>query len=79
MEYLDDFYNVYLNNILIFSKTKKEYKIYVKRILARLQECKLQADIDKCEFHVTCTKYLGFIINTDKIAVNSEKIRVIIK
>jgi len=76
---LNDFYNTYLNDILIFSETKKEYKIYVKRVLARLQKYKLQADIDKYEFHVTRTKYLGFIINTDKIAVNPKKIRTITK
>jgi len=41
MEYLDNFYNVYLNNILIFSKTKKKHKIYVKYVLIYLREYRL--------------------------------------
>ena len=76
---MDNFYNTYLNDILIFSEIKEEYKIYVKRVLICLREYKLQVDIDKCEFYVICTKYLGFIININKIAVNLEKVRAVIE
>jgi hypothetical protein len=37
----------------------------------------LQADIQKCEFNVTQTKYLGFIISTDSIATDPNKVTVI--
>ena len=63
-KYLDDFYTIYLDNILIYSKNKAKYKEHVKKVLERLRQAGLQADIKKCEFHVTRTKYLGFIIST---------------
>lgn len=37
----------------------------------------MQADIKKCKFYVTQTKYLGFIVGTNRIKVNSEKVLVI--
>ncbi len=42
--FLNDFYQVYLNNILIYSKTQWEHK-HVKMILSRLQEADLQMNI----------------------------------
>ena len=35
-KYLDDFYTIYLDNILIYSKNKAKYKEYVKKVLERL-------------------------------------------
>lgn len=69
-----DFYSAYIDNILIFSKTEAEHKIHVKRILARLRKARLQADIKKYEFYITKTKFLGFIINTEGISINSKKV-----
>jgi hypothetical protein len=46
-------------------------------VIERLQAAGLQADIKKCEFSVQRTKYLGFIISTDGIQVDPDKIRVI--
>ena len=43
----------------------------------RLGQAGLQADIKKCEFNVTCTKYLGFIISTDSVEVDLEKVEAI--
>ena len=76
-DYLDDFYTAYLNNILIYSDNILSHHEHVNKVLQRLQDTGLQADIRKCEFGVTRTKYLGFIINIDGIEVNLEKIKVI--
>ena len=43
----------------------------------RLRAAGLQADIKKCEFSVKKTKYLGFIISTDRIQVDPEKVQVV--
>ena len=75
--YLDDFYTAYLDNILIYLDNKLEYKHYVKKVLNRLRDTGLQIDLKKCEFYVTRTKYLGFIISTDGIKVNPDKISVV--
>ena len=58
---------VYLDNILIYSENKLEYKLYIKQVINCLQAAGLQADIKKCEFSVKQTKYLGFIVSTDSI------------
>jgi hypothetical protein len=46
-------------------------------VLQRLQEAGLQVNIKKTEFHVTRTKYLGFIISTQDLKVNLKKISAI--
>ena len=61
---LDLFVTAYIDDILIFSKTLKEHRQHVKTVLGRLKEAGLQLDIDKCEFEVYETKYLGLIIHT---------------
>jgi hypothetical protein len=38
----------------------------------------LQIDLKKCEFHVIQTKYLGFIITTNSIEVNLEKVAAVV-
>jgi len=76
-DYLDDFCTAYLDDILIYSDNALEHEKHVMKVLERLRKAGLQADIKKCEFSVTRTKYLGFIISTDGIEVDPEKIEVI--
>ena len=74
VDMLDDFLTAYLDDLLIYSANKKEHTEHVKRVLQRLHEAGLQADIRKCEFSVTQTKYIGFIISTHGLGVDPEKI-----
>ena len=76
-DYLDDFCTAYLDDILIYSNDELEHKVHVKKVLQRLRDAGLQADLKKCEFHVTRTKYLGFIISTDGIEVDPDKVAVV--
>ena len=76
-DYLDNFCTAYLDNILIFSNNKLEHKHYMRKVLKRLYNTSLQINLKKCEFHVTRTKYLGFIISTNSIKVNLNKISVV--
>ncbi|KAJ5413808.1 gag/polymerase/env polyprotein [Penicillium cosmopolitanum] len=76
-EYLDDFATAYVDDILIFSETIEEHVEHVRKVLQRLREAGLQASINKCEFHVQNTKFLGFIVSTDGIAVDPAKVAVI--
>ena len=77
IDYLDDFCTAYLDNILIYSENPLEHAEHVWKVLLRLRKAGLQADIRKCEFNVTRTKYLGFIISTDSIKVDLEKVEAI--
>jgi hypothetical protein len=77
MEYLDDFCTAYLDDILIYSENPLEHTEHVRKVLLRLRKAGLQADIKKCEFNVTRTKYLGFVVSTDGIEVDPEKVEAI--
>ena len=77
MDYLNNFIIAFVDNILIYSDNKVKYQEYIKKVLKHLQVASLQASIKKCEFSVTQTKYLGFIITLEGIKVDPEKIAVI--
>ena len=77
MEYLDDFCTAYMDDILIYSDDPAEHHEHVTKVLDRLREAGLQADIKKCEFSVTQTKYLGFIVSTEGLQPDPEKVEVI--
>ena len=62
-DYLDEFCSAYVDDILIYTDgTVEQHREHVEKVLVRLREGGLQIDIDKCEFEVKSTKYLGFII-----------------
>jgi hypothetical protein len=66
-DFLDEFCSAYVDDILIYtSGGLKAHRSHVTQVLQRLQDAGLQLDIDKCEFEVKSTKYLGFIIEAGK-------------
>ena len=77
--FLDDFCTAYIDDILIYSQNMKDHREHVRKVLAKLKEHGIQIDIDKCEFHVTETKYLGLIISGDGIRMDPEKVATIIE
>jgi len=78
---LHDFLNVfcimYMNDILIYSNSKKKHTQHVHQILKRLKVVELQINIEKCKFSVIEIKYLSLIIITHEIKMNFKKINVI--
>ena len=70
---------MYLDDILIYSEIEAEHEIHVKRVLQKLREAGLQADIIKCTFHVKKILYLELIIITEGIKMNSAKVSIIVK
>ncbi len=76
--FLNDFCQVYLNNILIYSKTQWEHKQYVKMILNRLWEADLQMNIQKCEFNVEEIIFLEVIVSEQDLRMNFIKVKVIV-
>jgi hypothetical protein len=79
-DYLDEFCSAYVDDILIYTDgTKEDHEAHVKKVLTKLQQAGLQLDIDKCEFGVTKTKYLGFIIEANKgIQMDPAKVEAIV-
>ena len=78
-DHLNKFVITYLNNILIFSETEKKHEKHVKKILKKLQEKNLYFKSKKCKFHKKWVEYLKHIITTEKLKMNSEKIKTILK
>ena len=76
-EYLYKFYQAYLDDILIYSKTLKEHRNHVRAVLQKLREAGLQVDIVKCEFHVQETLFLGLLMSTEGLKIHPGKIQII--
>ncbi len=76
--FLNDFCQVYLDNILIYSKTQQEHKQHVKMILNHLRETDLQMNIQKCEFNVEEIVFLEVIVSEQDLRMNSIKMKVIV-
>ncbi len=76
--FLNDFCQVYLNDILIYSKMRKKHKDHVKLVLNRLREAELQMNIWKCKFNVEETVFLKVIIFELDFHMNFSKVIVIV-
>jgi hypothetical protein len=50
MEYLDKFVVVFIDDILIYSKTEEEYEKHLRLVLQKLREHQLYAKFSKCDF-----------------------------
>ena len=77
-EYLDDFIIVYLDNIIIYLNSEKEYKKYMEQVLGRLYKENIPIIIKKCEFYTKKTNFIGFIIKLKQISIDPKKIKAII-
>lgn len=77
-EYLDVFVTAYLDDVLVYSKgTLEEHIEHVKKVLAKLKEYDLLVQPEKCEFHVTRTEFLGFIVSREGIEMDPSKTKAV--
>ncbi len=77
-DFLNDFCQVYLDNIFIYSKTQQEHRQHVKMILARLREADLQVNIQECKFNVEEMIFLEVIVSEQDLRMNFIKVKVIV-
>ncbi|GJX82276.1 putative reverse transcriptase domain-containing protein [Tanacetum coccineum] len=75
--YLDRFVNVFINDILIYSKSRKEHEGHLKLILKLLKEEELYVKFSKCEFWLSKVQFLGHVIDNEGIHVDPAKIESI--
>ena len=66
-----------MDDILIYSDNPLEHNAQVKKVLQHLKKAGLQADIKKSEFSVQSTKFLRFIISTEGIAMDLDKVSIV--
>ncbi len=78
-KYLHQFCQIYLNDIIIYSKILKKHKQHVWLILNRLREIDLQIDINKCKFHVQKIIFLELLMSIEELKMNSQKIQAVVE
>nr|GEV27613.1 putative reverse transcriptase domain-containing protein [Tanacetum cinerariifolium] len=72
--YLDEFVIVFIDDIFIYSKNKKEHEEHFKAILELLKKEELYAKFSKCEFWIPKVQFLGYVIDSQGIHVDPAKI-----
>ncbi|CAF1078981.1 unnamed protein product [Didymodactylos carnosus] len=74
-----DYVVVYLDDILIFSKTFEDHKRHLNEVLSILNQASFQVNPEKCTITVREIEFLSDVINKDQIKPSPEKIRAIIE
>ncbi len=77
--YLHQFCQIYLDDIIIYSKTLKKHKQHVWLVLHRLQETDLQMNINKCEFHVQKIFFVKLLLFIEELKMNLRKVQAVVE
>ncbi|XP_038822213.1 uncharacterized protein LOC120022396 [Salvelinus namaycush] len=75
---IDQFIYVYLDDILIFSSSLQEHVQHVRRVLQRLLENGLFVKAEKCIFHAQSVPFLGYIVSTEGIHMDPDKVKAVV-
>ncbi|GKF70298.1 putative reverse transcriptase domain-containing protein [Tanacetum coccineum] len=75
--YLDKFFIVFINDILVYSKDEEEHGRHLKIILELLKEESLYAKFSKCDFWLDSVQFLGHVIDCSGVHVDPAKIKAI--
>ena len=76
-EYLDSFVIIFIDDILIYSKTREEHEHHLRMTLKVLTEHQLYAKLSKCEFWLRSLTFLGHVVSIQGVEVDSKKIEVV--
>ena len=74
-EYINHFCQIYLNDIFIYSKTRRKHE---RHLTQKLKKIDLQIDIKKCEFFKTEVFFLDVILSIENLRMNSQKFQKIV-
>ena len=75
--YLDKFVIVFIDDILIYSRSKEEHGQHIRMVLELLQKEKLYAKFSKCEFWLREVDFLGHVVSSKGIHVDPAKVKAI--
>jgi len=77
-DFINKFVVVYLDDILIYSRTLEEHKEHVKAVLKALKENHLLVNLEKCLFHVKELEFLGHVISGKFIKTDPKKLEAVL-
>ncbi|XP_070020478.1 uncharacterized mitochondrial protein AtMg00860-like [Nicotiana sylvestris] len=75
--YLNSFFIVFIDDILVYSRSQKEHAQHLRVVLRRLREEKLYAKFSKCEFWLSSVTFLGYVVSSEGIQVDPKKIEAV--
>jgi hypothetical protein len=75
MEYLNKFVMVFIDDMLVYSRSEEEHEEHLRLALQKLQENRLYAMLSKCEFWMKQVAFLGHIISKGGISVDPSKVQ----
>ena len=73
----EGFVVIYLDDLLVYSKTESLHMMHLKRVLQRLREHDLYAKLAKCNFFTSELKYLGHLVGKDGLKPDPDKVEVV--
>src|SRR5512142_1521282 len=79
MEFLDKFVVVFIDDILIYSKSEEEHEQHLRLVLEKLKEHQLYAKFSKCDFWLTEVKFLGHVVIAQGVAVDPSNVESVTK
>ena len=77
--YLDQFVVIFIDDILVYSKTNEEQERHLRMVLETLREHQLFAMFSKCKFWLEKVSFLDHIISKDKLTVDPSKVKAVAK
>ena len=75
--YLAWFVIVFIDDILVYSRSELEHERHLDSVLQTLRQHQLYAKFDKCEFWLSQVGFLGHVVSADDIYVDSQKVEVV--
>ena len=77
--YLDKFIVVFIDDILIYSKSEEEHREHLGIALRVLRDHQLYAKMSKCEFWLREVKFLGHVVSSEGVAVDPSKVDAVLQ
>ncbi|GAB2236277.1 hypothetical protein Droror1_Dr00028206, partial [Drosera rotundifolia] len=77
-QFLDQFVVVFIDDVLIYSKSDEEHAEHLRLILQTLREHQLYAKFSKCEFWLASVAFLGHIMSGEGVAVDQKKVEAVV-